>query len=148
MRHVFSPSHVMQRDRRGTTIVYTVIAVLVALAMFVAAAGAGPEQSVTGRSVPQWFDVGANVLAIGYGILVLIPRTRALGAILAVFNMFGSMYVNYEYGGVDFFVDAIPYNTVTIMLGSLLIGHYAEDLAYLPKVSTSRTDHLLPGGDS
>lgn len=147
MRQILSPSSVMQRDGRRTTVAYTVVAVVVALAMFVAALGAGPEQPATDRSLPDWFHVAANVLAIFYGILVLIPRTRALGALFAVANMFLSMYVNYEFGGVDFFVDAIAYNTITIMLGSILVGHYAEDLARLPDALTGRTSQLTGRSD-
>ncbi|MEM7341436.1 MAG: hypothetical protein AAF467_22475 [Actinomycetota bacterium] len=148
MKQLFSPSFVMLRDSRRATVVYSVVAVLVALAMFIAAAGAGPEQPVTDRSLPGWFDVTANLLAIAYGLLVLIPRTRALGALFAVANMFLSMYVNYEFGGVDFFIDAIAYNTGTIALGSILIGHYAEDLAKLTEALDGQTDHPVPGSDS
>ncbi|MEM7272416.1 MAG: hypothetical protein AAF547_04990 [Actinomycetota bacterium] len=144
MRQFLGPSPVMQRDGRRATIGYTVVAVLVALAMFVAAAGAGPEQATTDRSLPDWFHAGANALAIVYGVLVLIPRTRALGALLAVANMFLSMYVNHEFGGVEFFVDAIAYNTVTIMLGSILVGHYLEDLAGLVAPLVGNTDQPIP----
>lgn len=142
MKEILRPSDVMQRDGRRTTQAYTVVAALVAVAMFIAAAGAGPEEPTTDRSLPEWFDVGANVVSIIYGVLVLIPRTRSLGALLAVVNMFGSMYVNYEYGGVDFFVDAIAYNTATIALGSILVGHYGEDLARLAPRSGSAADDI------
>ncbi|MEM9131986.1 MAG: hypothetical protein AAF962_03815 [Actinomycetota bacterium] len=138
MKQIITPSYVMRRDGRAANIAYTIIAVAVALAMVAAASGAGPEEPLTDRTLPDWFHVGGNVLSLGYAVLVLIPRTRILGAILAVASMFLSMYVNYEFAGVDFFVDAIAYNTVTIMLGSVLIGHYADDLGHLPRPSADR----------
>ena len=120
-------------DAGNTNTVFTVIAVLVALAMFVAASGSGSDQPMGDTTVPGWVDVGGNVLAATIGVLVLIPRTRIVGAAAAVVNMFVSMYLNYNVDGVDFFVDAIAYNTVTIMLASVLVGHYHDDLANLPK---------------
>ena len=133
MSEIFSESFVMQRDSERAKTAYWVIAVLVALAMFVAASGSGSDMPMGDRTTPGWLDVLGNVFAVVFGILVLIPRTRILGAIFAVANMFMSMYVNYAVDGVGFFVDAIPYNTVTIMLGSILIGHHFEDLANLPR---------------
>ncbi|MEM7333367.1 MAG: hypothetical protein AAF490_14850 [Chloroflexota bacterium] len=133
MKKIVRPSFVMQRDGRLSNIAYTVIAVLVALAMFVAASGAGSDDFVIEQPLPDWFNIGANVISIIWAILVLIPRTRILGAILVVINMALSMYINYAVGGIEFFAFAVPYNTTTIMLGSILIGHYFEDLPYLFK---------------
>ncbi len=131
MKTILSPSFVMQRDSKQSNIAYTIVAVLVALAMFLAASGAGSGEYVTEQPLPDWVNIGGNVLAALFGILVLIPRTRVIGAILAVALMFLSMYLNYTVDGIEFFAAAIPYNTITIMLGSILMGHYFEDLGYL-----------------
>ena len=134
LREALGRSFVSERDGERTNTVFTVIAVLVALAMFIAASGSGSDQPMGDTTVPGWVDVGGNILAATIGVLVLIPRTRIVGAVAAVINMFVSMYLNYNIDGVDFFVDAIAYNTVTIMLASILVGHYHEDLANLPKL--------------
>ncbi|MEM9132172.1 MAG: hypothetical protein AAF962_05785 [Actinomycetota bacterium] len=129
MSSLLAPSPVSARETRNERIAYTVIAVIVAIAMFIAASGSGSGEYVTAEPPPDALNIAGNVFAAAVGILVLIPRTRIYGAILAVANMFVSMYLNYTYDGVDFFVDLIPYNTVTIMLASILIGHYEPDLA-------------------
>ncbi|MEM7346418.1 MAG: hypothetical protein AAF485_19430 [Chloroflexota bacterium] len=133
MKAILAKTLVMQRDSKPANIAYTIITVLVAIAMFIAASGAGTEtyaseQPTSGRLV---LDYGGNIFAIIIAILVLIPRTRILGGIFAVILMFISMYLNYTIDGIEFFATAIPYNTTTIMLGSILIGHYFEDLRYL-----------------
>ncbi|MEM7031989.1 MAG: hypothetical protein AAF629_20720 [Chloroflexota bacterium] len=144
MKKILSPSFVMQRDSRQSNIAYTIIAVLVAIAMFIAASGAGTEtdQRSIGRLV---LDYGGNIFAIIIAILVLIPRTRILGAILAVILMFISMYLNYTIDGIEFFATAIPYNTITIMLGSILIGHYFEDFSFIFRPSHNGSEHQVTG---
>lgn len=131
MKKLISQSFVMKRDSRLSRISYTIIALLVAVAMFIAASGAGPEDVVSERTLPDWFNIAANIVSIIWAVLVLIPRTRIVGAILVLINMALSMWVNYVVGGVEFFVFAVPYNTTTIGLACLLIGHYFEDLRYL-----------------
>ncbi|MEM7323991.1 MAG: hypothetical protein AAF531_12960 [Actinomycetota bacterium] len=128
---LLAPSPVSSRETRNERIGYTAITVLVAIAMFIAASGSGSGEYVTAEPPPDALNIAGNVFAATIGILVLIPRTRIYGAILAVGNMFVSMYLNYTYDGVDFFVDLIPYNVITIMLASILIGHYEPDLVRL-----------------
>ena len=138
IKQLLRPSFVTQRETRTERIVFTTIAVIVALAMFGAASGSGSGDPV-GEQPPAVVDVGGNVLSVVIGLLVLIPRTRIVGAVLAVGNMFISMYLNYTVDGVDYFVDLIAYNTITIMLASVLIGHPAADLAHLRRGSPGST---------
>ena len=120
---------VMQRDSKTTNTIFTILSILVALSMFVAAAGSGSGNHVTEQPLPGWVDVGANIASALIGIMVLIPRTRVIGSVLAVINMLLSMYVNYTVDGINYFAQVIPYNIATIMVAALLIGHYFEDLA-------------------
>ncbi len=131
MQTLLKPTPVMSRDSRKANIGYTILAVLVALALFVAASGSGAAEQV--QPSPELLDAGGNILSAVFGVLILIPRTRIIGALYAVVSMFISMYLNYTFDGVEFFVMAIPYNTVTIALGSILIGHYMDDLFTLFK---------------
>ena len=85
---------------------------------------------MTAEPPPDALNIAGNVLAAVIGVLVLIPRTRAFGALLAVGNMFVSMYLNHTYDGVDYFVDLIPYNVGTITLAAILVGRYARDLPH------------------
>lgn len=131
MNTFLKPTLVMQRDGRGTNTFFTALAVLVALAMFVAASGSGSGNPASGQPLPAWVDIAANVLSALIGVLVLLPRTRAVGSILAIVNMLLSMVVNYRVDGIDYFARVIPFNVVTILLAAMLVGHYAEDLLRL-----------------
>ena len=131
MKTLLHPTLVMQRDSKTANRVFTTLSVLVALAMFVAAAGSGSGSHVTAQPLPAWVDVAANVLSALFGILVLLPRTRSLGSLLAIVNMLVSMYVNYTVDGVDYFVQVSPFNIATIILASIVLGHYAEDLRHV-----------------
>jgi len=128
MKTWMQPTAVMRRDSRITNRVFDVLAILVALSMFVAAAGSGSGHYVTEQPLPTWVDVAANVVSAAIGVLVLLRRTRALGGVLAVINMGLSMYVNYRVDGIEYFAQVSPYNVTTIFVASLLIGHYVEDL--------------------
>ncbi|MEM7117128.1 MAG: hypothetical protein AAF614_32140 [Chloroflexota bacterium] len=145
MKTILEKTLVMQRDGRQANIAYTSIAVLVAIAMLIAASGSGTGVYESGQlTLGRWvLDTGGNVLAVIIAVLVLIPRTRILGAILAVILMFISIYLNYTIDGIEFFARAIPYNTITIMLGSILIGHYFEDLRYLFRPTQSAQNGQL-----
>lgn len=128
MKTLLYPTFVMQRDNSLTNRVFTVMAVLVALSMFVAAAGSGSGHYVTEQPLPTWVDVTANVLSALIGVLVLVPRTRVIGSLFAVLNMALSMFVNFKVDGIEYFAQVIPYNVITILIAALLIGHYFEDL--------------------
>jgi len=132
----------MQRDSKTANRVFAVLSVLVALAMFVAAAGSGSGSHVTEQPLPAWVDVAANVLSALIGILVLLPRTRSIGSLLAIANMLLSMYVNFTVDGIDYFARVSPYNITTITIAAILLGHYAEDLRYLfsPPATQDRTE--------
>ena len=145
MKAILEKTFVMKRDSALANIAYTAIAVLVAIAMLIAASGSGTGVYASGEPTlgRLLLDYGGNIFAVIIAFLVLIPRTRILGAILAVILMFISIYLNYTFDGIEFFARAIPYNTVTIMLGSILIGHYFEDLHDL-----FRPAHPVPNGQA
>ncbi|MEM7118302.1 MAG: hypothetical protein AAF614_38090 [Chloroflexota bacterium] len=145
MKTILNPSFVTQRDSKQSNIAYMAIAILVALAMFVAASGAGSDDFAIEQPLPDWFNIGANVVSIIWAFLVLIPRTRIIGAILVVINMSLSMYVNYAVGGIEFFAFAVPYNTATIILAAILIGHYSDDLPYLFNRSSDDSNLQIAG---
>ena len=131
MRSLLAPSRVSRHENTNERRAYWALSAIVAAAMFLAASGSGSGEYVTAEPPPDALNFAGNVFAFVVGLLVLIPRTRIYGAILAVLNMFASMYLNYTYDGVDYFVDLMPYNVVTIMLASILIGHYEPDLVRL-----------------
>lgn len=141
---LLAPSNVSARETPNERRAYWVIAAIVAIAMFLAASGSGSGEYVTAEPPPDALNIAGNVFAAAIGVMVLIPRARIYGAILAVINMFVSMYLNHTYDGVEYFVDLVPYNVTTIMLASILIGHYEPDLA---RIMPSRGDRQLGDHD-
>lgn len=133
IKKLLQPTLVMNRDGKIANRIFTALTVLVALAMLAAASGSGSGSHVTAQPLPAWVDIAANVLSLLIGALVLLPRTRALGSMLAVVNMLLSMVVNYKVDGIGYFAKVSPFNVATIMVASILVGHYADDLPGLFK---------------
>ncbi|MEO0601193.1 MAG: hypothetical protein AAF211_07140 [Myxococcota bacterium] len=108
---------------RASTL-YTIAAVVVAIAMFAAALGSGNPDTPPEARPPAWVDIVGNVLAAGLGVLVLVPRTRGVAGAGVVVMMIVSMFLNYQVDGVDFFLLALPFNLVTLGLGALLAWRF------------------------
>ena len=62
------------------------------------------------------------------GLLVLMPRTRALGGLLAALNMVASMFTNYEVDGFDYFLQVLVFDVSSLALALLVLWHYRDDL--------------------
>lgn len=140
MNELTSPTLTMRKDSKRTNRIYTAIVVLVALAMFLAALGSGSPDTDPDVALPGWFDFLANVISAGFGILVLLPKTRVIGAISAVISMVLSMIVNYAVDGVDFFLQALPFNVITMILALLVTLHYWKDWPYVFESSQGGSD--------
>lgn len=144
IKKLLQPTLVMTRDGKIANRIYLALTVLVALAMLAAASGSGSGSHVTAQPLPAWVDLAANVLSLLIGVLVLLPRTRVLGSMLAVVNMLLSMVVNYKVDGIAYFAKVSPFNVATIVVASILVGHYADDLPHLfagPPGAGGRMDH-------
>lgn len=124
---LFQLTPVSQADSRRAHAAYTVVAVLVAVAMFLAASGSG--NPATEKPLPDWVNTGANVLCVFIGVLVLLPRFRAAAAIAEALNMVASMVTNYKVDGHAYFIQVLPFNLVTLVLSLVLAWHYRSDLA-------------------
>ncbi|MEM6294287.1 MAG: hypothetical protein AAGA54_23635 [Myxococcota bacterium] len=94
--------------------------------MFAAATGEGSPD--TAQPLPDWLNVGANVFSAVIGVLVLLPRTRALGGVLGALSMVLSMIANYRVDGPAFFFEVLPFNVVTLVLCLALVLRLFEDL--------------------
>lgn len=133
MQKLIRPTLVMNRDGKTTHTIYTLLAVIVALAMFLAASGSG--NPTTEEPLPAWVDTGANVLAALIGILVLLPKTRVASSMAAAVLMILSMFFNYTVDGYDFFLRALPFNLGTLVIALILTSHYWDDLSsYAPRI--------------
>lgn len=128
MQQLIKPTLVMRRDSKRAHTVFTLLAVIVALAMFLAASGSGNPSTV--EPMPVWFDTGANVLAALIGVLVLLPKTRGVSSMAAALLMVLAMFFNYTVDGYAFFLRALPFNLGTMVIALILASHHWADLPY------------------
>jgi hypothetical protein len=123
---LFSNTPTMQRHHGAIRLVYWVLCGLIAAAMGLAASGSGNPATV--EPLPDWINAGANLLCVAIAVLVLLPRTRAIGAIAAGVNMIISMVTNILVDGVTYAVLVLPFNIVTIALSVIVAWHHRGDL--------------------
>jgi glycerol-3-phosphate acyltransferase PlsY len=91
-----------------------------------AASGSGNPE--TAEPLPDWINIGANLICIVIAVLVLLPRFRAMGAIAAGVNMIISMVTNVLVDGQAYALMVLPFNIVTLALSVLVAWHHRADL--------------------
>jgi len=126
---LFKRTPVMCNDSQSAHRVFTAIAVLLALTQFACAAGSG--NPATAAPLPDAVNIAANVLAVVIGLLVLVPRTRALGGLLAALNMAASMFTNYQVDGLDYFLQVLAFDLSSLTLALIVLWHYRSDLRHM-----------------
>jgi hypothetical protein len=126
MQKLFEPSLVMRRDGTRSHVFFSLVALIVAIAMFAAASGSGSPETL--EPLPDWVNNGANLICLVIGILVLLPRTRAGASVAAALNMVASMFTNFSVDGPQYFLTVLPFNAVTLILALMLVWHYRDDL--------------------
>lgn len=126
MNILFRRTPVMLQDRKQTHITFTLLSLLLALTLFACALGSGSPNTV--NPAPAWFNVGTNIMAVCFGILVLLPKTRGLGGAHGIFNFAGSMVTNYVVDGPAYFVEVLPFDAIGLFLSIAVTYHYRSDL--------------------
>ena len=125
-KNLIAPSRVMSQDSVNTNRIFWIISGLVAVAMLLCASGSG--NPTTAQPLPDWINTSVNVLNVVFAILVLIPKTRALGALLAALNMVASMYTNYAVDGYDYFMKVLAFDLASLVVSLVVLLHYWRDL--------------------
>jgi hypothetical protein len=126
MKMLLKPTPTMLHDSRVANILYTLVAVLAAVAMFLCATGSGNQ--TTAEPLPDFVNTAANVLAVFIGIFILIPKTRAIASIAGWLNMLVSMLVNYFVDGYAYFLQVLAFDLVALGLSLVVLWHYRKDL--------------------
>ena len=123
---LFKPTPTMRNDGRSAHILFTTVAVLAAVTMFLCATGSG--NPTTSEPLPDVVNTAANVLAVLIGIFILIPKTRAIASIAGAANMVASMLVNYFVDGYAYFLQVLAFDLVSLGLSLVVLWHYRKDL--------------------
>ena len=116
----------MLNDGRSAHILFTIVAVLAAVTMFLCATGSG--NPTTEEPLSDFVNTAANVLAVLIGIFILIPKTRAVASIAGAANMVASMLVNYFVDGYAYFLQVLAFDLVALGLSLVVLWHYRKDL--------------------
>ena len=85
--------------------------------------GSGSGNPATVDPLPDWINTTGNLMCIVIGVLVLLPRTRFVGAVLAALMMLASMAANYWVDGAAYFVKVLPFNMITLALAIAVVWH-------------------------
>ena len=128
MNSLFQATPTMMLDRKNKKHLFTIMVVLIALSQFICASVSGPSEGFD--PVPDWVHSAMNVAATIIGILVLIPKTRAFGALLSTIISTMSMSANYKFYGFTYFENLIPFNGFIFMVSLLTLIHYWPDLRH------------------
>jgi hypothetical protein len=107
---LFKPTPTMLNDGRRDHILFTTVAVLAAVTMFLCATGSG--NPTTAEPLPDAVNTAANVLAVLIGIFILIPKTR----------------VNYFVDGYAYFLQVLAFDLLALGLSLVVLWHYRKDL--------------------
>jgi len=126
MTFLFKSTPVMLADSKRERLVYTVLVLLVALGQFICASGSG--SSAGPDSVSGGVHTAMNIANTIIGLLVLIPLTRVVGAVLSALILTMSMAANYAFYGTAYFVKLLPFDGSIFILSVIVAVHYWPDL--------------------
>ena len=127
MREFFRPSSVMQSDSRRAKIIFTILVCWVAFGQLLCASGSGPSSGTD--PVSSWIHTAMNIANVIIALLVLIPKTRALGAMLSIMILLVSMSANWTFYGFAYFLKLSPFDLAFLIPSIMVLLHYRADLA-------------------
>ena len=109
--------------------------VLMAIGQFLCATGSGHPE--TAEPLPDWINKTANVVNVVIGIMVFIPRTRVLSAVLSVLITLASIATNYLVDGYDFFLKVLAFNLALLAVSLYVYFHYRQVRVASAKANTT-----------
>jgi hypothetical protein len=126
LKYLFGPTAVMSADSQRQKIAYSILVLLVALGQFICASGSG--SSAGPDSVSGGVHTAMNIANTIIGLLVLIPRSRVVGAVLSALILTTSMAANYAFYGTAYFLKLLPFDGSIFILSVIVAVHYWPDL--------------------
>jgi hypothetical protein len=99
----------------------------VAFGQLLCASGSGP--STGADPVAGWVHTAMNIANVIIAILVLTPKTRALGAMLSAIILFISMSANLTFYGFAYFLKLSLFDLAFFIPSIVIFVHYKQDLA-------------------
>ncbi len=126
LKFLSQSTRVMAADSKFQANVYAALVVLIALGQFACASGSGG--SAGSDTVSGGVHTAMNVANTMIGVLVLIPRTRAIAALLSAVILILSMTANYTFYGVPYFLKLLPFDGSIFLVSVIVAVHYAAEI--------------------
>jgi hypothetical protein len=137
IKSLFQSTPTLLLDSKKQKIVYRFLVLLMALGQFLCASGSGPSSG--DDAVSGWVHIAMNGANITIGLLVLMPKTRALAAVLSAVIATMSMMANDAFYGSAYFFKLLPFDGSLFLVSLLILVHHWPDLRYTFKANPSPT---------
>jgi hypothetical protein len=127
MKELFRPTSVMSHDSKKSKLIFTILVCWVVIGQLLCASGSGP--STGADPVSGWIHTAMNIANVIIALLVLTPKTRALGAMLSTMILLVSMSANWTFYGFAYFLKLSPFDLAFFIPSIVVFMHYRPDLA-------------------
>ena len=117
----------MRSESRRAKAIFTILVCWVVFGQLLCASGSGP--STGADPVSSWVHTAMNMANVIIALLVLAPKTRALGAMLSTMILLVSMSANWMFYGFAYFLKLSPFDLAFFIPSILIFMHYRADLA-------------------
>jgi|GEM_PF-1345194 len=122
MKSLFRPTTEMLNQSKRDKVILTILVCWVVFGQLLCASGSGPSGGVD--PVAGWVHTVMNVANVIIALLILIPKTRALGAILSTIILLISMSANLTFYGLTYFLKLLPFDLVFFIPSIVIYIHY------------------------
>jgi hypothetical protein len=126
MKELFRPTSVMSHDSKKAKLIFTILVCWVAFGQLLCASGSGP--STGADPVSGWVHTAMNIANVIIALLVLTPKTRAMGAMLSTMILLVSMSANWTFYGFAYFLKMSPFDLAFFIPSIVVFMHYRLDL--------------------
>ena len=117
----------MSHDSKKAKLIFTILVCWVVFGQLLCASGSGP--STGADPVSGWIHTAMNIANVIIALLVLTPKTRALGAMLSTMILLVSMSANWTFYGFAYFLKMSPFDLAFFIPSIVVFMHYRPDLA-------------------
>jgi len=128
MKSLFKATPTLLTESKQEKLFYMLLVLLTALGQFLCASGSGAAAG--NDAVAGWVHTAMNVANTSIGILIFIPKTRALAALLSGIISALSMTANDTFYDFAFFIKRLPFDGSLFSVSVVLLVHYWPDLRH------------------
>ena len=116
----------MLNESKRVKVTFTILVCWVVFGQLLCASGSGP--SAGADPVSGWVHTAMNIANVIIALLVLTPKTRALGAMLSTMILLVSMSANWTFYGFAYFLKLSPFDLAFLIPSIVIFIHYRADL--------------------